>query len=96
MLQSMGSPKVEHDLGRKLLSNNNYKLVEDFEFIRTPVSPSPLFPGVNISLHCSHSSLSITHAHTHTHKHTILFLHHLIASCRCDIPSFVKTLGCVP
>ena len=89
MLQSMGSPKVGHDLGSEQL-NNNYKLVEEFEFIRTPISPSPLFPGVNISLHCSHSSLSITH----TYKHTLLFLHHLRASCRHDIPSFVKTLGC--
>ena len=67
MLQSMGSPKVEHDLGRKQLNNNNYKLVEEFEFIRTAVSPSPLFPGVNISLHCSH--FSVTHAHTYTQTH---------------------------
>ena len=65
MLQSMGSPKVGHDLGSEQL-NNNYKLVEEFEFIRTPISPSPLFPGVNISLHCSHSSLSLSHTHTNT------------------------------
>ena len=71
MLQSMGSPKVEHDLGRKQLNNNNYKLVEEFEFIRTAVSPSPLFPGVNISLHCSHFSLY--HTRTHIHTNTSFF-----------------------
>ena len=95
VLQSTGPPEVEHDSGREQW-NNNYKLVEEFEFMRTPISPSPLFPGVNISLHCSHSSLSLSHTRMHTHEHTILFLYHLIAGCRRDIPSFVKTLGYVP
>lgn len=97
VLQSTGSPEAEHDSGREQL-NNNYKLVEEFEFIRTPISPSPLFPGVT-SFHCiAHIPLSLSHTHTHTHEHTILFLlYHLDSRLQTWHPFICKaTLGYVP